>query len=207
MDMEPLHAMSLVRHHFGNCCLDVGSSDGRNLQMLPEGSVAVDIDISRLSWAAGRYTVIGHDLNKLPLPFHEHSFDTVLMTHVLEHLKEPLSVLSDIKRILTTDGRLIVAVPNSHCIYGNSSEKPYHLHSFSYKSFRTLVRAAGFEIEKAYFNWPKTRSTLFGKLWNASNRLLPFKGLAPDFWLVCRSTEASANQNVNKGISADRLSV
>jgi SAM-dependent methyltransferase len=184
---EPLHVMPLIRPYLRGRCIDIGSNDGHNLQLLPEGSTAVDIDISRLSWAKGRYVIIEHDINALPLPFSEGSFDTILMTHVIEHLNAPLPTLKDVHRIIAADGRLIVAVPNAHCLYSDSMKKPYHLYAFSYRTFRSLVEKAGFKIEKVLFNWPKTRSVMFGRLWNTVHRAVPLRGLAPDFWLICRA--------------------
>jgi 2-polyprenyl-3-methyl-5-hydroxy-6-metoxy-1,4-benzoquinol methylase len=45
------------------------------------------------------------------LPLESQSFDTVLLTDVLEHLYEPLRVLAEVRRVLRPGGHVIVGVP------------------------------------------------------------------------------------------------
>ncbi|MEM2954453.1 MAG: class I SAM-dependent methyltransferase [Candidatus Nanoarchaeia archaeon] len=40
-----------------------------------------------------------HDLEKSPLPFKDNEFDTVIANHVLEHVKNLISVIHEIWRI------------------------------------------------------------------------------------------------------------
>lgn len=99
----------------GSKILDLGCGDGNVCQLfLAKGEVVgVDISQAALKKAAslGIKTKL-HDLNKLPLPFSDGSFNCVILTDVLEHLLDPLSLLKDSYRILTKDGRLIVTAPN-----------------------------------------------------------------------------------------------
>lgn len=49
------------------------------------------------------------------LPFKDKSFDLVLCSEVLEHIRDINSIISEINRILQENGYLIVTVPNLYC--------------------------------------------------------------------------------------------
>lgn len=50
------------------------------------------------------------DITK-PLPFSEHTFDVVMLSHTLEHISEPYELLRECRRVLKPGGLLILAVP------------------------------------------------------------------------------------------------
>jgi SAM-dependent methyltransferase len=57
----------------------------------------------------------GSILDVIP-PEHLGTFDVVLMSHVLEHLPDPLRFLGDVARLLTPGGRISIAFPDKrHC--------------------------------------------------------------------------------------------
>ena len=62
------------------------------------------------SWHDTSYTDIQADLSK-NLPLEDDSFDTILLTSVLEHIPNPEHLFSEMKRILKNDGKLILQVP------------------------------------------------------------------------------------------------
>jgi SAM-dependent methyltransferase len=79
-------------------------------------------------------------------------FDFVSMLHVLEHLSEPVQVLTDLKRShLKPGGYLLIEVPN---LYEHESFEFAHLYAFSPSSLRGLVERAGFEVQ-----WTKTHGS------------------------------------------------
>ena len=48
------------------------------------------------------------------IPFEENMFDAVLCNHVLEHVQDDIKAMSEIKRVLTPTGKLIVhTMPNT----------------------------------------------------------------------------------------------
>ena len=52
------------------------------------------------------------DFNNQKLPFSNEEFNVVLCLHVIEHLKKPLMVLNEFRRVLVPGGLLILATPN-----------------------------------------------------------------------------------------------
>tara|TARA_B100000902_G_scaffold398669_1_gene466320 strand:+ start:1248 stop:2084 length:837 start_codon:yes stop_codon:yes gene_type:complete len=79
----------------------------------------------------------------------------ITLWHVLEHTKEPKKLLSRIKKMLTKDGIIVIAVPNSGS-YDNTYYKnrwagydvPRHLYHFNTKSFERLVLRLNMRVIK-----------------------------------------------------------
>lgn len=96
-------------------------------------------------------TVTGVDLDYLPefendvanvevgLPYGDRQFKCVILREVLEHLWNDTRALSEVRRVLTDDGVVIIAVP----FYDDANE--FHVRIHSPKSLRKLAGACGFE--------------------------------------------------------------
>ena len=94
--------------------LDIGC--GENPYIFHEhlnNYIGMDIDISILK-------MVSQNLPNVSLicasgshaPFKDHSFDLVICTEVLEHLKNPEEVISEMSRVLTKGGKAIVSIPS-----------------------------------------------------------------------------------------------
>lgn len=79
---------------------------------------------------------INHDMNKIPYPFKRDSVGVVIMTGVLEHLKEPKEVMNEIYRICKNGAFVLISVPywKHHSILYNSD----HYHDFKVEWFGSL---------------------------------------------------------------------
>jgi SAM-dependent methyltransferase len=75
------------------------------------------------------------------IPVSDDSFDAVLCTQVLEHVPDPLAVLSELSRVLVADGRLIATVP----LVWEEHEQPYDFFRYTRYGIAHLLTAAGFE--------------------------------------------------------------
>ncbi len=53
-----------------------------------------------------------HNLNDLPYPFPDNSFELIEAFHILEHLDRPFSVMQELHRILKPGGTLHIKVPH-----------------------------------------------------------------------------------------------
>lgn len=93
--------------------LDLGCGDGRTgKELLDKGFQvhACDMDVQRFEFK----DVIPFKAGNLndPLPYADGTFDYVIFMEVIEHLYNPLYVVSEIKRILRPGGKLILSTPN-----------------------------------------------------------------------------------------------
>jgi ubiquinone/menaquinone biosynthesis C-methylase UbiE len=132
--------------------LDLGGRDGTLTKyFIKQNNVTLaDIDENALQYAKKNYQVetIKVDLNQ-SLPFLDNSFDVVVMAEVLEHLPYPKITLSEIKRVLKTNGEFIGNLPLAYhlkdrwqIIRGRKlliSGDPTHLQFLSYEEVQNLI--------------------------------------------------------------------
>ncbi len=71
-------------------------------------------------------------------------FDLVSLSHVLEHLPDPVGTLTSIReKLLTGDGLLLIEVPN---FYAHDSYELAHLACYTPHTLAEVIRQAGFEV-------------------------------------------------------------
>ena len=92
-----------------------------------------------------------HDIEKLPLPFPDNSFDEILCQDILEHV-EYIPVLKDLHRILAPGGALHIRVP--HFTAKNNFIDPTHKKLFSVNTFDYFIQnSRSFERRSYYFDF------------------------------------------------------
>jgi SAM-dependent methyltransferase len=143
-----------VRRH-----LDVGASDGALMKAFRQRFACDSVGVEpgetyrRSAEAAGlRMSPALEDLAHSG----EARFDVVSLSHVLEHLPDPLGALANLKETwLEPNGLLVVEVPN---LFGHQSLELAHLTAFSASTLRRTLGMAGFEVvELAAHGWPRSR--------------------------------------------------
>jgi SAM-dependent methyltransferase len=73
------------------------------------------------------------------LPFENGSFDTVLLTDVLEHIPEPVNLMGEIARILRPGGKLILGVPFFYWLH----EAPHDYYRYTEFALRRFCQLSG----------------------------------------------------------------
>lgn len=99
------------------------------------------------------------------LPFEAASFDTVLITQVIEHVAEHQILVSEAFRVLKSNGVLILSGP----MYWPLHEEPYDFFRFTKHGLRFLLEKAGFagiEIENNGGKWALCGQVLIHTLRN-----------------------------------------
>ena len=105
--------------------LDIGCGNKKT-----EGAIGIDIaDIPGVD--------VVHDLNQVPYPFEDESFDEVHMLDVIEHLNEVIPVMNECHRLLKPGGKLFIRVVYWNHKYAWSD--PTHVRAFSEVSFEFFV--------------------------------------------------------------------
>jgi SAM-dependent methyltransferase len=88
-----------------------------------------------------RHVDVVHDLTK-PLPFPDSSFDTIILSDVLEHLPEPEAAWHEMGRVLAPGGKLILSVPFLYWLH----ETPHDYYRYSEFALRRFADRAGFDV-------------------------------------------------------------
>ena len=137
----------------GLAVLDLGCRAGALSQHFLAGNevTGVDVDENALGHAADRglRTVWG-DVEE-PLPFEDGSFDAVVVGEILEHVRFPDGVISEIARVLKPDGVVVGSVPNAFrlknrvkFLFGRAPENnPMHLRMYSPAAIRQELAPLG----------------------------------------------------------------
>ena len=81
------------------------------------------------------------DLN-MPIDIEDNCFDTIILSDVLEHIKEPKLLWSEMARILKEGGTLIMNVPFFYWLH----EEPHDYYRYTKHSLTAMAKESGFEI-------------------------------------------------------------
>lgn len=128
----------------GKTILDLGCGKGYMGKELQEGNTVVFAEINqRLLKHVKGIKVI---LDAVNMPFKQGTFDYVICSDVLEHIKDDKKVLRNIYRILKPKGKAIIALPAYSKLYGHHDELLHHYRRYDKKSFIKTAKQAGFKI-------------------------------------------------------------
>lgn len=145
----------------GGRLLDVGCGNGAFLtRMRSLGWQAEGVEVDDQAVAQGRSQGLLIHSGKLEAQkFPEDSFDAITLSHVIEHVHDPESLLSECHRLLKPGGRVVVTTPNpaswGHTLFRESwlaLDPPRHLHLFDRKSLMKIASKSGFLKLSAYTN-------------------------------------------------------
>lgn len=114
--------------------------------------------------------VIEGDIEKIELPFRERYFNCIVLADILEHLRDPWTLIDKLKRYLTDEGLVICSIPNigHYIIIKNLLFHKWdytkegimdktHLRFFTFKSIKDMFTECGFEIVHLEFNFVANR--------------------------------------------------
>jgi len=154
--------------------LDVGCAEGRNADALRAAGatrlVGIELDERFAEVARSRYDEVITGSVEEQLPWAPGSFDTLLCYDVLEHLRDPWSVLARLRELVRPGGRVHVALPNARhtslwlplVVRGRFEYTPAglldvtHLRFFARRDAEELVRGAGFQVTAVRHQRPDT---------------------------------------------------
>ncbi|MHB8752284.1 MAG: class I SAM-dependent methyltransferase [Aggregatilineales bacterium] len=141
----------------GRRVLDIACGTGYGGDVLRRGGArqVIGMDISReaVAYAERRWKAasspahfVQADANRLPLS--DGSLDVIVSFETLEHLAEPRRFLDEAKRILASDGALIVSTPNRAIASPGSATpySPYHAFEPTLAEFQTLFESSGWRV-------------------------------------------------------------
>jgi len=147
--------------------LDLGCGKGEFLSNFKmKGWVPFGVDVSEVACELAREKV-GKNIYNCQLKecfFPSDYFDVIVLSHVLEHLLNPIDDLVEIRRILKLNGILMLSVPDIGSLQFRVSSQswihldiPRHLYHYSFSSIKFLLERSNFEIVRLthpFFDFP-----------------------------------------------------
>jgi 2-polyprenyl-3-methyl-5-hydroxy-6-metoxy-1,4-benzoquinol methylase len=156
----------------GGHALDIGCGNGHFLTILQRhGWTVTGVDTSpAAARAAEAQGVVVHTGDVFSLQTREQVFDYVHMSHVVEHLGDPVATLRHVLTLLRPGGSVYIETPNIAAWSAAKSgpywyplDTPRHLWLFAPKTLRQALTTAGFVIDnlrtkpmRSWYAWDVT---------------------------------------------------
>ncbi|OGD85218.1 hypothetical protein A2164_01660 [Candidatus Curtissbacteria bacterium RBG_13_35_7] len=146
--------------------LDVGYNEFPNDYL--KGAIGFDKEITRKPKNYNEF--VKGDCQKLSKYFPSSSFDTIIAGEVIEHLENPSAFLREAKKVLKSNGVLLISTPNPYNLLTMFANilfyKPTyasHINLFPFRNMIELLNYTGWSCKKVInasggINiWPKNR--------------------------------------------------
>lgn len=145
-------ARSLERYRRHNTCLEVGCGAGTAMRVMAE--LGWEAEGTELSTVAARkleaegFRIHTGAIEDVPLPAAQ--YDVIILSEVIEHLRDPQAALAHIREALRPGGAAYITTPNFNGISRRALgvrwrviDVPEHLFYFTVASLAALLQSAG----------------------------------------------------------------
>ena len=131
--------------------LDAGCGTGANLAEFGRLGEAWGVDPAPEALAACRARGLENveQATLGALPFADGSFDLLLATDVLEHVRDDGAALRELRRVAAPGALLLVTVPAHPRLWSAHDEALHHVRRYRRRELLERVRAAGWDVEVA----------------------------------------------------------
>ena len=167
----------LETHAPGRRLLDIGSGPGYFLDAGRErGWQVTGFEPSRAAadYARGRGLAVVHDFFSAAKARQHGPFDAISMSMVLEHVRDPISLIEEARSLLVPGGLLFVASPNDFnplqmVLWKKMGFQPWwvnpkhHLNYFDTRSAQAFLKARRFDVLHLETSYPLENFLLAGR--------------------------------------------
>lgn len=168
--------------------LEIGCGSGMtlaNLKSLGWDAEGIDFDSKAAESANLNFNITVKSGSLREVNYEANKFDAILMSHVIEHIFDPVIFLTECSRILKPGGKLVILTPNINSIGFKRFSRnwvhldpPRHLYLFSIQTLRAIAIKAGFfptswktTVRDSNLSWLMSMEiSKFGK-WDSSKKL------------------------------------
>jgi 2-polyprenyl-3-methyl-5-hydroxy-6-metoxy-1,4-benzoquinol methylase len=180
--------------------LDVGAGNGYFVYLARTefglGADGLEISAAEADFARDTF---GIELLRGDLSIVTERYDVVTSFNVLEHVKQPITLLTEMSDRLAPGGLLVLTTPNPSCIHRrlrglngwNMVCPPHHINLFTRTALQEMLTRVGFEVLEystlsTYINSVRKIDTRSLVLRRAAFQALKTANLGADHFLICR---------------------
>ncbi|MCC5877423.1 MAG: glycosyltransferase [Candidatus Sumerlaeia bacterium] len=147
------------RPHMGDRVLEFGSGMGSIGRLILDRERVVLTDynedyVAELKKQFGRLRHVSihrMDITSPPAELIEETFDTVISSNVLEHIKDDMAALKGVYNLLQPGGRLVILVPAFNTLYSPLDKNLEHYRRYTKRMMTRRLREVGFEVEESWY--------------------------------------------------------
>ena len=129
--------------------LDLGCGDGAVSTAIPADELTL-ADVSAVALERARARLAGVEAVELdpdePLPFADGTFDLVVCTETLEHVRDVQLFLSEVRRVLEPGGRVAITTPAHRRLIATPDPFTPHLRFLTKRTLARLLDGMGFDV-------------------------------------------------------------
>jgi 2-polyprenyl-3-methyl-5-hydroxy-6-metoxy-1,4-benzoquinol methylase len=191
---------TLKRYAAGPRLLDVGAGNGYFVYLARTefglGAEGLEISAAEADFARDTFDI---ELLRGDLAIVTQRYDVVTSFNVLEHVKQPMTLLREMSERLSPGGLLVLTTPNPSCIHRrlrglnkwNMVCPPHHINLFTRTALQEMLARMGFEALEystlsTYINSVRKIDTESLVLRRAAFQALKSANLGADHFIICR---------------------
>lgn len=128
--------------------------DGRSVTSLePDPKLCKQLEASTQSLGVRSFpSTLNQALSSSQISIDE-KFDSIVIVNVLEHIEDDIQELKIAKKVLSSDGRIVIFVPAMPALYGSMDAVSGHFRRYRRSELEAVIRAAGLQIQSVrYFD-------------------------------------------------------
>jgi dolichyl-phosphate beta-glucosyltransferase len=144
---------SALRRHAAHCAdrrlVDVGAGAGGTTTLLglpPRQLISIDGSEVLCRQARRRHALLTAVAMAEAIPLRDGAAGMVTLLDVIEHLDRPEDVLREVRRVLASDGRLVVNVPAHSWLWSSADVYLGHRRRYTRRLLRQQLQDSGFRI-------------------------------------------------------------
>lgn len=147
------YEFTLDRLKQGDRVIEIGHGPGYGLQLLASKAniIGLDVDPDIVAFAQNRYGAqYFKQYDGDHIPFDDRTFDAACMFQVIEHIRDDVAIVREIRRVLKEHGTLFLTTPNRvmRVPYGEKPWNEEHVREYYPEELGQVLTEAGFSDVK-----------------------------------------------------------
>ena len=164
--------------------LDVGCGTGvltsRLRTLLGGQSYGVDVDEPPLRFAAAQYSQSVDGFTRYDgyrLPFAPTRFNLIVLNEVIEHVPDPVRLLTDLFQVAVPGGWIVLTTPNAALHPFSVDAHPDHVTHYTVAELRHMVECAGWQVADQFYRYHPLSNWLDQILLRGARASLPIQNI------------------------------